>query len=174
MLKWKLRTKNQWFFLGVILLALLLRSWRFWDFDYVHDELSALTRMNYSSWKDFYHFGIEVDGHPAGVHLFLKFLYTIFGDSPFFIRFPFLVFSILSIYQIYKIGKEWFSESTGLISATFLSVIQYAIYQGVIARPYSPGLLVSLLLLRVWTNLFITEKNRIGSRFYFSEYYFLF
>lgn len=159
MLQWKPRAREQWFVFGIILLAILLRSWRFWDFDYVHDELSALTRMNYSSWKDFYHFGIEVDGHPAGVHLFLKFLYTIVGDFPFFIRLPFLVFSILSVYQVYKIGKEWFSESTGLISATFLSVIQYAIYQGVLARPYSPGLLVSLLLLRVWTNLFITKKK---------------
>jgi len=159
MLELKSLTRTQWFLVGIIILAISLRFWGCWDFDYSHDELSALTRMQYPSWKDFYHYGIEVDGHPAGVHLFLKLLYSIFGDSPFFIRFPFVVFSVLSVYQIYKTGKEWFSESAGLISATFLATIQYAIYHGVTARPYSPGLLLSLLLLRVWTSIFIAERK---------------
>lgn len=125
----------------------------------MHDELSALTRMDYPTFEDFYHYGIKVDGHPAGVHLFLKGLLSLFGEHPLLIRFPFIVFSILSVYQIYKIGVEWFSEATGLISASFITVLQYTIYQGIVARPYSPGLLVGLLLIRVWTKIFLEKKN---------------
>ncbi|MBI35484.1 MAG: hypothetical protein CMP67_09000 [Flavobacteriales bacterium] len=152
-------TKEQWFLLGIIAVASLLRFWRFWDFDYVHDELSALTRMNYASWSEFYHYGIELDGHPAGVHLFLKILYSIVGDNPFLIRLPFVICSVACVYQVYKFGKEWFSSSTGLISAACFSVVQYTIYQGVIARPYSPGLLFSLLLVRCWTKIFIQKSK---------------
>ena len=159
MIKLKTLTTEQWFLIGIISVAIILRFWRFWDFDFVHDELSALNRMEYSSWAKFYHFGIEVDGHPAGVHLFLKLLYTLFGDNPFLIRLPFMICSVLCVYQVYKFGKEWFSYATGLISAAFFSVIQYTIYQGVIARPYSPGLLIGLLLMRVWTRIFI-KKNK--------------
>ena len=72
MFKYKTWKKEQWLLIGIISVAVILRFWRFWDFDYVHDEISALTRMEYSSWSDFYHFGIELDGHPAGVHLFIK------------------------------------------------------------------------------------------------------
>lgn len=159
MFKLKSLTTDQWFLAGIILVTTILRFWRFWEFDYVHDEISALTRMEYSSWSDFYHFGVELDGHPAGVHLFIKLLYSIVGDTPFLIRLPFSIFSILCVYQVYKFGKEWFSSSIGLISAAFFSVIQYAIYQGVVARPYSPGLLISLLLIRVWTSIFISKNK---------------
>ena len=86
MFKLKSLTTDQWFLAGIILVTTILRFWRFWEFDYVHDEISALTRMEYSSWSDFYHFGVELDGHPAGVHLFIKLLYSIVGDTPFLIR----------------------------------------------------------------------------------------
>lgn len=49
MLELKSLTRTQCFLVGIIILAILLRFWGCWDFDYSHDELSALTRMQYPS-----------------------------------------------------------------------------------------------------------------------------
>ena len=142
----------------ILLIASMLRLWKFWDLDFMHDELSALSRLDYDSLSDFYRLGVEVDGHPAGIQSYLKFHKWIFGIDVFGIKFPFILCGILSVYQVYKIGSVWFSKSTGLFSAAFISVIQYSIFYDTIIRPYGPGLLLSLLLLRVWGDVFFYKK----------------
>ncbi|MDA8876985.1 glycosyltransferase family 39 protein [bacterium] len=142
----------------ILLIASMLRLWKFWDLDFMHDELSALSRLDYDSLSDFYRLGVEVDGHPAGIQSYLKFHKWIFGIDVFGIKFPFILCGILSVYQVYKIGSVWFSKSTGLFSTAFISVIQYSIFYDTIIRPYGPGLLLSLLLLRVWGDVFFYKK----------------
>ena len=142
----------------ILLTASLLRFWKFWDLDLMHDELSALSRLDYDSLSDFYRLGVEVDGHPAGIQSYLKFHKWIFGLNVFGIKLPFIICGILSVYQVYKLGSVWFSKSTGLFSAAFISVIQYSIFYDTIIRPYGPGLLVSLLLLRLWGDIFFFKK----------------
>lgn len=74
-------------------------------------------------------------GHISG-------LLTITKDKDFYLRNPheygnlylsgrFLVigFSLLSIYMVYLLGKKLFSETTGIISALFLSVVPLHVFQ---------------------------------------------
>jgi hypothetical protein len=154
----------------ILLIASLLRFWKFWDLDFMHDELSALSRLDYDSLSDFYRLGVEVDGHPAGIQSYLKFHKWIFGLNVFGIKLPFIICGILSVYQVYKLGSVWFSKSTGLFSAAFISVIQYSIFYDTIIRPYGPGLLVSLLLLRLWGDIFFYKKYAWKNFIFFGIY----
>ncbi|MDG1517876.1 MAG: hypothetical protein P8Q42_07580 [Flavobacteriales bacterium] len=51
----------------ILLIASMLRLWKFWDLDFMHDAFSTLSRLDYDSLSDFYRLGVEVDGHPAGI-----------------------------------------------------------------------------------------------------------
>lgn len=60
-----------------------------------------------------------------------------FGNSEFSLRFPSLIFSVLSIIFIFKLAKELFNEKVGLISALLLSVSPYSILFAQHAKMYS-------------------------------------
>lgn len=145
---------------GLLLIAAVLRFWNFNDLPLMHDELSALTRLEYDSFADFLHYGIKLDGHPAGVQLYLYFFTALFGYSTFILKLPFIVTGVFSVYLIYKIGSKWFSKTAGLIAAAFFVAIQYTIIYSVIIRPYGPGLFVSLLLVNTWTNIFLLSNTK--------------
>lgn len=146
----------------VLLIATILRFWRFWDLEFTHDELSAIDRLNYDSWSDFIELGVKPDGHPAGVQLYLKLHKFLFGINEVFVKLPFAILGVFSVYQVFKIGKSWFSSTTGLLAATLFAVSQHSIFYHIIIRPYSPGIFFSLLLIRVWTKIFLDKdyKNK--------------
>ncbi len=159
-LKSNLNLRDEKFLLGIILLiGFVLRFWRFWELDFMHDEISALQRLDYPTWNEFFEKGIKLDGHPAGVQLYLKFHQFLFGINEFGIKFPFLIMGMITLYQVFKIGKEWFSTSTGLLAVAFFAVAQHTIFYHIIIRPYTPGLLFCLLLIRVWTKIFFQKES---------------
>ena len=138
----------------ILLMASVLRFWKFWDLDFMHDELSALSRLDYDSLSDFYRLGVEVDGHPAVERSEKKWLFGLNALLPDDIKINYIKF----MSDDFNVGSVWFSKSTGLFSAAFISVIQYSIFYDTIIRPYGPGLLVSLLLLRLWGAIFFFKK----------------
>ncbi|MFC1752680.1 glycosyltransferase family 39 protein [Thermoproteota archaeon] len=70
-------------------------------------------------------------------YYFMTVWMVIFGVSEFSIRFPSLIFSVLSIFFIFQLSKELFDEMTGLIAAFLLSVSAYSINYAQEARMYS-------------------------------------
>lgn len=153
---------NQFILIGLLVVASVLRFWKFYDLPLMHDELSALTRLEYNSFSEFIHYGIRLDGHPAGIQMFIYFFTSVFGYSTLLLKIPFILVGIWSVYLVYVVGKKWFSETAGLIAASFFIAIQYAIMYSVIIRPYGPGLLVCLLLVNTWTDIFIQKKQNWG------------
>lgn len=114
---------------------------------YSNDELSAVSRLRYSNFDDLIEFGVKTgDMHPAGVHLFMKGWSFVAGRSEMAMRFPFVLFGTLSLLLIYVLGKQWFNEKTGLFAAGLMAVLYFPIMNSEFARPYSPGLLISLLV----------------------------
>ena len=110
------------------------------------DELSAINRLNYDSLEDMIEFGVKKgDFHPAGVQLFEKFWTSLFETTETFLRFPFVIFGVLSILIIYLIGKSYFTKQAGVIAATLLTVTYFPVLYSELARPYSPGLFFVLL-----------------------------
>lgn len=114
---------------------------------YSNDELSAVSRLRYSTFDDLIEFGVKTgDMHPAGVQVFMKAWSMLVGTSEMAMRFPFVLFGTLSLLLIYITGKQWFNERVGLLAAGLMAVLYFPIMNTEFARPYSPGLLISMLV----------------------------
>ena len=153
----------------IIITASFLRLYNFFEIPYTHDEFSALFRTNFSSFSQLIEKGVKVDGHPAGVQVFLYYYSQLFGISEWVIKTPFIIAGILSVLLIFLIGKKWYNETVGLLAASFLATIQYTVMYSQIARPYISGLFFSLLMVYFWTNIIFNPQKR----FYFNSVFFI-
>ena len=156
--------KLDYILLGVIMLtASVLRLWKLGDVPFMHDEFSALLRTRFDNFHDFIQHGIMPDSHPIGVQAFLWLWVKIFGWSEFWVKLPFVLMGIGSIYLIYLIGRQWFNRKVGLFSAAFFAVSQFTIFYSQLARPYSAGLFFVLLMAWFWYKIvFETKKPKLG------------
>jgi uncharacterized membrane protein YuzA (DUF378 family) len=150
--------------LGVIMVvAAVLRLWKLGQVPFMHDEFSALLRTRFDNFHDFIQQGIMPDSHPIGVQLFLWGWVKLFGWSAFWVKLPFVLMGIGSIYLIYLIGRQWFNRKVGLFSAAFFAVSQFTIFYSQLARPYSAGLFFVLLMAWFWHKIvFEKKKPKLG------------
>ncbi|MBI5218945.1 MAG: glycosyltransferase family 39 protein [Bacteroidia bacterium] len=153
--------KHEIILIIILLLAASLRLYNYSGWSLSNDELSALNRIRYDNLKDVVKFGVmKYDTHPAGVQIFLYYWTKTFGDSEASVRLPFVIAGILSILFIYLITAKWFNKTAGLFTALALSFLQYPILYSQLARPYSFGLLFSLLTVWFWTMIFFNKTRR--------------
>ncbi len=143
----------------IILVAAVLRLWKLGQVPFMHDEFSALLRTRFDNFHDFIQQGIMPDSHPIGVQLFLWGWVKLFGWSAFWVKLPFVLMGIGSIYLIYLIGRQWFNRKVGLFSAAFFAVSQFTIFYSQLARPYSAGLFFVLLMAWFWHKIVFEEKK---------------
>ena len=150
--------------LGIIMLvAALLRLWKLGQVPFMHDEFSALLRTRFDNFNDFIQQGIMPDSHPIGVEAFLWLWVRIVGWSEFWVKLPFVLMGIGSVYLIYIIGRQWFNRKVGLFSAAFFAVSQFTIFYSQLARPYSAGLFFVLLMAYFWYKIvFGAKKPSLG------------
>jgi MFS family permease len=153
--------KKQIPILLVMLAASLLRLWYFDDLPFMYDEFSALLRTHYESFAELVRLGVmENDSHPAGVQIFLYYWVRLVGFNEAWVKLPFAVMGILSVFLVYHIGKLWFSETSALIAASWIAVMQFFVFYSQLARPYAAGLFAVLLLAWIWTLIVQTNKSR--------------
>jgi hypothetical protein len=124
-----------------------------------NDELSSLSRIHYDSFSEMITRGVYIDYHPAGLQAFLFYWVKIFGDTPFILRFPFVICSLVSVWLIYKIGKSWFNGISGLFAAASFGFLSLTILFTQLARMYSPGIMFTLLSAYAWTNFLFRDSN---------------
>ncbi len=149
----KLRLTNSYILLFIIIAASILRLYHFNEIPFTHDEFSALFRTHFDSFRELIEKGVKPDGHPAGVQVFLYYWTKLTGMKEWAVKLPFAIMGIWSVYLIYVVAKEWFNETVALISATFMSSLQFAVMYSQIARPYISGLFFSLLVILFWTKI---------------------
>lgn len=137
----------------ILLFSIVLRFIKPFDIPFTHDEHSALFRLHFATFKDLIDFGVKPDGHPAGIQILLYYWTKLFGYSEIVVKLPFLIFGVLSVLLIYKIGKLWYNSTVGLVSASFLSTLEYFVSYSQIARPYISGLFFALLMVFFWTKI---------------------
>ncbi len=151
--------------LGVILLvAAVLRLWKLGQVPFMHDEFSALFRLRFDNFHDLIQYGVtEGDSHPAGVQVFLYYWTKLVGWNELWVKLPFALMGIASVFLIYVIGKQWFNRKTGLLAAAFFAVSQLTVFYSQLARPYSAGLFFVLLMTFFWNKiLFGPKKPSVG------------
>ena len=153
----------------ILSVTIVLRFFNYFDIPFTHDEFSALFRLKFDSFPELIEKGVKVDGHPAGVHVFLYYWTKLFGYQEWSVKLPFTVIGVFSVYLIYCLGKKWFNETVGLVSAAYMATIQFTVMYSQIARPYISGVFFSLLMIHFWTNLMMEP----GKRFYKNSLFFI-
>jgi hypothetical protein len=153
------RQVNNYLLLLIILIGTILRTWDLFNIPFTHDELSAIIRTRFSGFHELIEQGVKVDGHPAGIQVFLFYWIRLVGEKEWLVKLPFICSGILSIPLIYSIGRRWFNSSVGLISAAFLSSLQYPIMHSQMARPYTTGLFLVLGMIYCWDNLVFDRRK---------------
>jgi len=157
-----MRDKNVILLLIITIAGTLLRFYNFSELPLTHDELSAFYRLNFNSLSELIEYGIKVDGHPAGVQIFLYYWINLFGTADWVIKLPFLVCGSLSIIFCYAIGKKWFGVTSGLLFAAFIATLQFPIMYSQYARPYASGMFFCLWLVYEWSNfVFDSDKPKL-------------
>ncbi|NOX46228.1 MAG: hypothetical protein GXO89_04540 [Chlorobi bacterium] len=147
----------------ILIVAAALRFYRYPEIPFTYDEFSAWFRTQFDNFNDLIYYGVKTtDTHPAGVQVFEYYWIKAFGGSEPVVKFPFTVMGLLSILLSYKIAKKWFNPTVGLLTAAFLSSIQYMVMYSQIARPYISGLFLSLLMVWFWDKVvFESRRNHI-------------
>ena len=99
-MKQQKENKSFWLLLILILIGAALRIFAMLHFGWMHDELSAISRLRFSSFHDLIQYGVKPDGHPAGVQVFLWLWAKWFGTAEWVLRLPFLLLGIANIYNV--------------------------------------------------------------------------
>lgn len=157
--------KTEKVILGIILfVGAALRIYNFWDFSLSNDELSALARLNFGSFRDLIMEGVRIDGHPPAAQVILWYMTKWFGNSVFIVRLPFVLAGIASVYFMFRLAKEWVSTSAGLLSSATFATLIFPVLYSRIARPYALGMLFALMAAFVWIKI-VKERNSLGDYF---------
>ena len=123
-----------------ILIGAVLRFYGFSDWSLSNDELSALSRTNFSSFSELVNQGIWVDGHPALIQIFEFYWVQLFGNKVFYLRLPFVLMSIGACIYFYRLLAIWLNKNAALVGlALFVPNYLFVLYSQ-IARPYIAGL----------------------------------
>jgi hypothetical protein len=157
-----MKLTNTAIFVFIMLVATVLRVYDLTGIPFTYDEFSALYRTRFDSFSDLIKNGVMVDTLPAGIQVFLFFWTKLFGFKEWIVKMPFIISGILSVLLIYLVAKIWFNETVALISAAFLASLQYTVIYSQIARPYSSGLFLSLLMVFFWSKLVKTPDRRFS------------
>lgn len=166
----QLKLNEYWIPIFIFLVALFLRLWHYSDFSLSNDELSALSRIYPESVLKTIELGVRPDGHPAGVQIFLHYIVVVFGNTASIIRLPFVLFGSFSVLLIYILAKRWFGEASAILSAAALCFLEFPILYSQIARPYSSGLFLAILLSLSFDDLVFRsalKKQNIFKALYF-------
>lgn len=144
--------------LAVIIFGFLLRVISLNQSFWLDEATSGLVVRNFNLVQIITKFS-PGDFHPPFYYLVLKVWSNVFGSNEIVLRFPSIIFGLLTIYFVFLIGKELFNKRVGLIAGMLLATSGLHIYYSQEARMYSlVALLISLLVY-----LFLKKKWLIFS-----------
>ncbi len=152
----KRRIAPTWLLLSlIILLALALRVFQLGRQSLWYDEgVSAyMTRLSLAEMMRWTAHDIQ----PPLYYLILRLWASLFGDGEFSLRFPSLVFGLLTVPLIYMVGKRLFDRIAGLAAAALAALSPLYLWYSQEARMYT--LLTFLCLLSSYLLLLITDER---------------
>jgi len=152
------KPENIWLLI-ILVVAAALRFYHYGTFSYSNDELSALNRLQFNTFRELVNEGFYIDGHPGGIQTFLWFWVRMFGDNEWVVRLPFVLMGIAAVWMSYKVAKFMFGTSSGLFTAAAITFLQFPLLYSQIARPYGSGMLFCLMLVFFWLRIFFTENG---------------
>ncbi|MDI3526654.1 MAG: hypothetical protein PWR03_837 [Tenuifilum sp.] len=150
----------------ILAFGIVLRFYNLFSIPFTYDEFSAIFRTNFSNFSDLIKYGVKVDGHPAGIQVFLFYWIRLFGVNEWIVKFPFLLFGVFSIYLTYLNGRIWLNNTAAFLASAFIATLQYTVIYSQIARPYVSGLFFVLAMFYYWS-LIVKGENKKEWSVYF-------
>ena len=147
------KSPQQWFVYGVlavVIVTIVLRFGWLFSLPLTNDETSALMRLQVSGLDALLDEVVWNDGHPMLVQVFLWYWTHWFGTAVWVVKLPFLLCGLGSVMLMVHIGMRLNRPWAGLMAAAMLATLQFPVMYSEIARPYAPGLLLSLWAFYVW------------------------
>lgn len=161
------RTSNKILLLLIIGIAILLRCWDYFDLPYItYDEFGVIYSTRLKSFNELLTQRILPDGHPAGMSVFSYYWIKLVGMEAYWVKLPFIIFGISSVYLTWMIGRKWFNNSVGLFSASYVAFLQYFVLYSQISRPYISGLFFVLLMVNAWTNIIFRDEKKYSASYF--------
>lgn len=139
---------------SIIILSILLRIYKLGSESLTLDEMATVNVAKKSIEEIILYRNI----HPPFYYIIIHYWIELFGDSEFSIRFPSVIFGIISVFIIYKLGKLIFDEKVGILGAFILSISIFHILYSQTARFYS--LLTLSVLLSSYYFIKILEEPK--------------
>lgn len=138
----------------LVILGALFRIYNYSSWSLSNDELSAITRLKYDSFSEMIEQGVRLtDMHPIGVQSFLWVWTKIFGVNEAMLRLPFVLLGIACIPLLYLSCRNFFGKFPALLATAAFVGLEFPILYAQLARPYSPGLFFSLLVVYSWSEM---------------------
>jgi len=151
-------TKYTLILVGILILASALMLFRLETKSYWGDEIFSVTHIQKDVWSILV--GEDEPGNPPLYFLLLHYWIILFGTGEFAVRFLSVIFGVLSVYVTYNLGKLFFGEKEGLVSAFLLLVSHTFIAQAQDARAYTLFTFLSLLSLYFFWKMMKSGENK--------------
>jgi len=148
--------KNRKFVIFFILaIAFFLRLYHLGYHDFWYDEIATLSYARYPSnnWDPPLHW------------IMLHFWKKAFGVSEFSLRFPSLIFSLLSVILTFFLGKELFNKKIGIVASIFIGFSPFHLWYAQEARSYSMVLFLGTLSSFLFCKVIKEGKLRLWALF---------
>ncbi|MBK7965500.1 MAG: glycosyltransferase family 39 protein [Bacteroidetes bacterium] len=138
----------------LVFIGALFRFYNYNSWSLSNDELSAITRLRFDSFAEMIEQGVRLtDMHPIGVQSFLWVWTNLFGVNETMLSLPFVLLGIACIPLLYLSCKNFFGKFPALLATAAFVGLEFPILYAQLARPYSPGLFFSLLVLYSWSEM---------------------
>ncbi|NBP05917.1 MAG: hypothetical protein EBV15_06815 [Bacteroidetes bacterium] len=143
---------------GILIISAFIR---FWDIDtvpFTYDELSAIFRANSATWNEHWQQGVMPDGHPPGMQTLIWLWVKYFGENAPLMHGVLALFSLASVYFVYKTAETLSEPSKALPVALLYSLSYLPLLWGNQIRPYALGMFFCNAFIWQWS-LIWTEKK---------------
>ncbi len=124
-----------------------------------YDEFSSLYRSSFSTLNEVIEKGILTDLNPPLCQLLYFFQIKVGGIGTLWIKFPYLLMGITSVWLLYRLGQKSFNQTAGLLSASLFAVLQESVIHSQIARSYSLGCFLCLCSASILTTIFSNAQR---------------
>jgi 4-amino-4-deoxy-L-arabinose transferase-like glycosyltransferase len=150
--------------IGLLLLGSFLRIYNFWTPDLWIDEYSTWWVVH-EAWHEVAERAVQIQGQSPFYYYIVKLSTELFGEGPFSLRLPSVLFGIGVMAIAYLLGREIFlhRDAAILILAVF-SVNKKLIWYSQEARPYSLALFCVMLSFLFYVAVLKRERKvfRVG------------
>ena len=153
------RFENYVYPVSLILLNFLLKLFFLDSRDIAMDEPFSIfySQVDFSTLFNM----LKTENHPPFHFLILHYWINLFGISAFSVRFLSLIFSVATVFFIYRIGQKFFSVRAGLIASLIFTFSNYQLIFAHEARSYSLfALLTSISIFLFFAFIYLRNQKK--------------